>query len=73
MINALKNHPLSIAVNSDGWQYYSSGVYTDCREGVSNHGVILAGVDSISWLIKNSWGFTWGEQGYIRVSRTAPN
>jgi cathepsin L len=71
--DALKNQPLSIAINADGWQYYAKGIYTDCRAGVSNHGVVLAGMDSTSWLIKNSWGYSWGEDGYIRVSRTAPN
>lgn len=45
VIEALRNQPLSIAVNSEGWMYYSSGVYTDCRVGGSNHGVVLAGVD----------------------------
>ena len=60
VISALRNQPLSIAINADGWQHYSSGVYTDCRVGGSNHGVVLAGVDADNWLIKNSWGFTWG-------------
>ena len=60
VVEALRNQPLSIAVNADGWQYYSSGVYTDCRAGQSNHGVVLVGVDSSNWLVKNSWGFTWG-------------
>ena len=31
VVQALKNQPLSIAINADGWQYYSSGVYTDCQ------------------------------------------
>lgn len=31
VIQALKKQPLSIAINADGWQYYSNGVYTDCR------------------------------------------
>ena len=73
VIEALKRHPLSIAINANGWQYYGEGIYTDCLAGSSNHGVVLAGVDSTSWLIKNSWGYSWGENGYIRVSRTAPN
>lgn len=60
VIEALKRQPLSIAINADGWQYYGRGVYTDCRVGPSNHGVVLAGVDATSWLIKNSWGYSWG-------------
>lgn len=60
VINALTKQPLSIAVNADGWQYYSTGIYVDCKKGPSNHGVVLAGVDSKSWFIKNSWGYSWG-------------
>ena len=46
VIEALGNQPLSVAINADNWQYYSTGIYTDCVAGASNHGVILAGVDS---------------------------
>jgi hypothetical protein len=44
--------------------YYSSGIYTDCKVGGSNHGVVLAGVDSTSWLVKNS-GASHGEKTVI--------
>ena len=34
-----------------------------------NHAVILVGVDSKgNWKVRNSWGTTWGEAGYIRVN-----
>lgn len=70
---ALKKQPLSIAINAHGLQYYSKGIFTDCQSGPSNHGVILAGADATTWLVKNSWGYSWGEEGYIRISKTAAN
>jgi len=33
-----------------------------------DHGVTLVGYSSSYWLIKNSWGETWGEKGYIRLA-----
>lgn len=35
-----------------------------------DHGVTLVGFDSSAWLIKNSWGASWGESGYIRLDVT---
>ena len=67
--------PMSVVltVPSD-WYYYRTGVYspTQSREdgvGWANHAVILVGWDDSDdcWIIKNSWGAGWGENGYARV------
>jgi len=66
--------PLSIAVAADDFQSYDSGVL-DCSYTQLDHGVLLVGYGSENgadyWIIKNSWGANWGEEGFVRVSQTA--
>jgi len=70
--------PIAIAIEADQsvFQFYSSGVLDDASCGVNlDHGVLLAGYghDSSSnkdfWLVKNSWGASWGAAGYIQIVR----
>jgi len=48
---------------------YSGGVMDNCESRQLDHGVLAVGVTPDYWVIKNSWGTSWGESGYIRVSR----
>jgi len=63
--------PLSIGVDASSWQTYMGGVMTNCQSTQVDHGVLAVGYDLEAtpkyWIIKNSWGPTWGEEGYIRV------
>lgn len=62
--------PVSIAVDASTFQFYSGGVL-NCRGSSLNHGVLLVGYTADSWIIKNSWGKNWGEQGFIRVKNVS--
>ncbi|XP_033847474.1 cathepsin S-like [Periophthalmus magnuspinnatus] len=68
--------PISIAIDASDISQYTSGVYYNpyCGQDL-NHAVLLVGygTDDITgldyWLVKNSWGPNWGENGYIRMAR----
>ena len=67
--------PLALAVAAAEWYNYESGVFSS-NQSVVNHAVVLAGygVDEDTnekyYLLRNSWGEDYGENGYIRVKRT---
>jgi len=72
-----ENGPLSVAVNATPFQFYTGGILTptvqSCNPQQLNHGVVIVGYGSENgknfWIIRNSWGAKWGEQGYIRLAR----
>merc|ERR1712048_369019 len=73
---ALTIGPVSIAVEADksAWQSYRSGVMDSESCGTNlDHGVLAVGYNTGEgyWIVKNSWGTTWGEKGYIRLGMTS--
>jgi C1A family cysteine protease len=67
LAEAITIGPVSVAVDASNWSGYIRGVFSDCGNEL-NHGVLLVGANSDEWLVKNSWGTDWGENGYIRVA-----
>ncbi|XP_074582200.1 senescence-specific cysteine protease SAG39-like [Curcuma longa] len=73
---AVAHQPVSVAIDVSGseFRFYEGGIFTrDCGTDV-DHGVTAVGYGEASdgskyWLVKNSWGAGWGEQGYIRMER----
>lgn len=68
--DALKKNPVSIGIEvQSDFQAYTGGVYENENCGSElNHGVLLVGQKDNYYVVKNSWGPDWGEEGYIRIA-----
>ena len=71
--NAVAQQPVSIAVEADqaAWQLYKSGTISKNCGTSLDHGVLVVGYDTTAsppfWIVKNSWGASWGQAGYIQI------
>ena len=61
--------PVSICVDASNWSMYKSGVFSNCGTTNLNHAVVAIGYQADGvWLVRNSWGTTWGDQGHIKLA-----
>jgi len=75
LMEAVAQQPVSIAVQADQkpFKMYDSGILSQSCEASVDHAVLCVGYgteDGVDyWKIKNSWGDSWGEGGYVRIRR----
>jgi len=74
--NAVAKQPVSVAIEADTFvfQFYNGGIISSTGCGVNlDHGVLVVGYGSENgsdyWILKNSWGPSWGEKGYFRIAK----
>jgi len=71
---AVMNGPVAISVAASEWGPYDHGIFDGCsKDAIVDHAVVLFGYGGQShvkyWTLRNSWGGSWGENGFIRLLR----
>ncbi|WCJ27186.1 Cysteine proteinases superfamily protein [Euphorbia peplus] len=76
LLQAVSKQPVSVAIDASGFdfRFYSSGVFSGECDTYLDHAVTAIGYGTNSdgtkyWLLKNSWGTSWGESGLMKMQR----
>jgi len=83
LVTAINSQPVSVAIDAshNSFQLYKSGIYYEpaCSSSRLDHGVLAVGYGSTGatngdyYIVKNSWGVSWGTAGYIQMARNRQN
>merc|ERR550514_1022989 len=68
--SAIQNGPVSVAIEADqaAFQLYKTGTITSGCGTNLDHGVLAVGYGDSYYKVKNSWGASWGMNGYVQIS-----
>ncbi|XP_046449015.1 macrodontain-1-like [Daphnia pulex] len=76
ILTAVQKGPIAVSiVTNSNFTLYKSGIFDDdtCKNGTVNHGVLIVGYGRTNstdyWIVRNSWGTSWGMSGYIFMKR----
>ncbi|MCO5562893.1 hypothetical protein L7F22_016529 [Adiantum nelumboides] len=77
LLRAVARQPVSVGIDAShrDFQFYAGGVYDGRCGSELDHGVAIVGFGSDSetgtdyWIVKNSWGPEWGDEGYVHIRR----
>ncbi|DAZ92725.1 TPA: hypothetical protein N0F65_012508 [Lagenidium giganteum] len=69
--NAVRGRPVSVglAAGNSAWKQYKGGVLSTCTSTQLDHVVLVYGFTPEYWMVKNSWGTSWGENGFLKMKR----
>ncbi|CAH1100333.1 unnamed protein product [Psylliodes chrysocephalus] len=79
---AVARQPVTVAINTDySFQFYQTGIFDNpnCKKDKAHldHSILIVGYDTLEgvdvWLAKNSYGTSWGQKGYVWLSRNKDN
>ena len=71
MINhVLNGGTLVVAVDASGFGSFKGGIFSNCPAPTANHAMQIVGVNVEEgyWIIRNSWGAQWAEQGFMKLA-----
>merc|ERR1719373_775630 len=82
LVRRLNDYPQTVAIDASPLQWYTGGILHNtpdqhCNTFMPNHAVFVVGYDSDGgkdyYIVKNSWGEAWGNQGYFLIARNEGN
>ncbi|TNN70818.1 Cathepsin O [Liparis tanakae] len=72
MSHLVERGPLAVIVDAVSWQDYLGGIIQHhCSSKWANHAVLVVGYNAVGdipyWIVQNSWGASWGNEGYVYI------